>query len=172
MSRRRGCFIFRFSWISLTRRRRRSEWGRVARRTCIERGQAMLIPQRTFDLLAEEGKVELVGTPSPSWLGVPLRTPAATIGVLVVQHYEDENAYTERDQEFLASVGGQIALAIERKRSEEKVRESEARLRVLVEQLPAVLWTVDRGLAVYVGAGSWTCAAGTKAGPDRGNVAA
>jgi len=106
----------------------------------------MLIPQRTFDLLAEEGKVELVGTPSPSWLGVPLRTPAATIGVLVVQHYEDENAYTERDQEFLGSVGGQIALAIERKRSEEKVRESEARLRVLVEQLPAVLWTVDRNL--------------------------
>jgi len=64
----------------------------------------------------------------------------------VVQHYEDENAYTERDQEFLASVGGQIALAIERKRSEEKVREGEARLRVLVEQLPAVLWTVDRDL--------------------------
>jgi len=109
-------------------------------------GQAMLIPQRTFDLLAEEGKVELVGTPSPAWLGVPLRTPAATIGVLVVQHYEDENAYTERDQEFLGSVGGQIALAIERKRSEERVRESEARLRVLVEQLPAVLWTVDRNL--------------------------
>ena len=109
-------------------------------------GQAMLIPQRTFDLLAAEGKVELVGTPSPSWLGVPLRTPAATIGVLVVQHYEDENAYTEREQEFLGSVGGQIALAIERKRSEEKVRESEARLRVLVEQLPAVLWTVDRNL--------------------------
>src|SRR5246500_2514147 len=109
-------------------------------------GQPMLIPQRTFDLLAAEGKVELVGTPSPSWLGVPLRTPAATIGVLVVQHYEAENAYTERDQEFLGSVGGQIALAIERKRSEERVRESEARLRVLVEQLPAVLWTVDRDL--------------------------
>ena len=118
-------------------------------------GQAMLIPQRTFDLLAAEGKVELVGTPSPSWLGVPLRTPAATIGVLVVQHYEDENAYAEREQEFLASVGGQIALAIERKRSEEKVREGEARLRVLVEQLPAVLWTVDRDLrfASALGAG-------------------
>ncbi len=109
-------------------------------------GRAMLIPQKVFDQLAEQGEVELVGTPSPSWLGVPLRTPAATIGVLVVQHYEDENAYTERDLEFLASVGGQIAVAIERKRADEKVRESEARLRVLVEQLPAVLWTVDREL--------------------------
>ncbi|MGB0035543.1 MAG: PAS domain S-box protein [Candidatus Acidiferrales bacterium] len=109
-------------------------------------GQPMLIPQKTFDQLAELGEVELVGTPSPSWLGVPLRTPAATIGVLVVQHYEDENAYTERDLEFLSSVGGQIAMAIERKRAEEKVRQSEARLRVLVEQLPAVLWTVDKNL--------------------------
>ena len=91
---------------------------------------------------AEQGEVELVGTPSPAWLGAPLRTPAATIGVLVVQHYENEAAYTERDLEFLVSVGGQIALAIERKRAEEKIRESEARLRVLVEQLPAVLWEI------------------------------
>jgi len=118
-------------------------------------GRAMLIPQGVFDQLTAQGQVELVGTPSPSWLGVPLQTPAATIGVLVVQHYENENAYTERDLEFLGSVGGQIALAIERKRAEEKIRESEARLSVLVEQLPAALWTVDKNLCFTsaVGAG-------------------
>src|ERR1700689_4747624 len=106
----------------------------------------MLIPQGVFDQLTAQGEVELVGTPSPSLLGVPVQTPAANLGLLVVQHYENENAYTERDLEFLGSVGGQIALAIERKRAEEKVRESEARLRVLVEQLPAVLWTVGKDL--------------------------
>ncbi|HTS10767.1 MAG TPA: PAS domain S-box protein [Candidatus Limnocylindrales bacterium] len=118
-------------------------------------GRAMLIPQSAFDHLAEQGEVELVGTPSPAWLGAPLKTPSATIGVLVVQHYEDEKAYTKRDTEFLASVGGQIALAIDRKRTETRVRESEAQSRMLVEQLPAVLWTVDKNLRLTscVGAG-------------------
>ena len=118
-------------------------------------GEAALISQDRFDQLAAKGEVELVGTPCPSWLGVPLRTPGETIGVLVVQNYERENVYTRRDLEFLSSVGGQIALAIERKRTEERARESEARLRVLIEQLPAVLWTVDKNLRFTsaVGAG-------------------
>jgi transcriptional regulator with GAF, ATPase, and Fis domain len=85
-------------------------------------GQPMLITKKVFDQLAAQGEVELVGTPSPAWLGVPLRTPSETIGVLVGQHYEDERIYTDRDLEFLASVGGQIALAIERKQAEDRLR--------------------------------------------------
>ena len=123
-------------------------------------GRAALIPQQAFDQLAAAGEVELVGTPSPSWLGAPLRSLSSTIGVLVVQHYDESNAYTERDLEFLASVGGQIALAIDRKRAEAKIRESEARLRVLVEQLPAVLWTVGKDLCVHFRAWRWTDALG------------
>src|SRR4029077_10901267 len=60
-------------------------------------GSAMLIPQSEFDRLAQQGEVELVGSPSPAWLGVPLKTPTATIGVLVVQHYQNESAYDMRD---------------------------------------------------------------------------
>lgn len=131
-------------------------------------GRAMLIPQRVFDQLAAQGEVELIGTPSPSWLGVPLRTPAATIGILVVQHYEQENAYTERDLEFLSSVGGQIAFAIERKRAEETLRGSEARLRVLAEQLPAALWTVDKDLRFTSALGSGLARLGIQPGKAAG----
>jgi two-component system cell cycle sensor histidine kinase/response regulator CckA len=109
-------------------------------------GKAELISPQRFRDLAAMGEVELEGTPSRSWLGVPLRTPSETIGVLVVQSYERENAYTNDDLEFLSSVGGQIAFAIERKRAEARLRESEARLRVLIGQLPAVVWTVDLNL--------------------------
>ncbi len=107
-------------------------------------GSAMLIPQSEFDRLAAQGKVELVGSPSPSWLGVPLKTPKATIGVLVVQHYENENAYDLRDLEFLSSVGGHIALAIERRRAEDALRKNEEMFRLLFSNNPLPTWVLDR----------------------------
>ena len=107
-------------------------------------GSPMLIPQSEFDRLAAHGEVELVGSPSPSWLGVPLKTPTATIGVLVVQHYEVEDAYDVRDLEFLSSVGGHIALAIERRRSEEALRKNEEMFRLLFSYNPLPTWVVDR----------------------------
>ena len=129
------------------------------------RGQAMLIPQDRFLRLVQQGEVDPAATPAPSWLGVPLRAPAATIGVLVVQHHDRANIYSERDLEFLSSVGDQIAFAIERKRGEEKMRESEARLRLLVEQLPAVLWTVDSNLRFTSALGAGLARLGLK--PDQ-----
>jgi len=106
-------------------------------------GRAMLIPQSEFDRLAAQDEVELVGSPSPAWLGVPLKTPSATIGVLVVQHYSNEDAYDQRDLEFLDSVGGHIALAIERRRAEDALRKSEFMFRLLFAHTPLPTWVFD-----------------------------
>src|SRR5712692_10843415 len=118
--------------------------GRSCTAFVFRRGSPMLISQSEFDRLAAEGEVELVGAPSPAWLGVPLQTPTATIGVLVVQHYESENAYDIRDLEFLSSVGGHIALAIERRRSEDALRKNEEMFRLLFSYNPLPTWVMDR----------------------------
>jgi PAS domain S-box-containing protein len=81
----------------------------------------LVLTQEIFDQLVEEGEVELVGSNSPSWIGIPLQTPSKVIGVLVLQHYEKENVYTEKDVNFLVSIGSQIAVAIERKKAEEEI---------------------------------------------------
>jgi PAS domain S-box-containing protein len=104
----------------------------------------MLIPQSEFDRLVAAGEVELVGAPAPAWLGVPLKTPTATIGVLVVQHYQNENAYDLRDLEFLNSVGGHIALAIERRRWEEALRKKEEMFRLLFNNNPLPTFVIDQ----------------------------
>ncbi|MGB7622772.1 MAG: PAS domain S-box protein [Terriglobia bacterium] len=107
-------------------------------------GQPIVMTERIFQGLVREGEVESVGTPPPVWLGVPLRTLEETIGVLVVQHYSDPNAYSQRDMEFLTSVGNQIALAIERKRSEEEVLLQKARFQSLFENAPVGIVMLDR----------------------------
>jgi len=92
-------------------------------------GQSLLLDRELTERMYQSGEVEKSGSASASWLGVPLRTPTRTIGVLVVQHYEEEKAYGQRDLEFLTSVGSQIALAIERRRAETNLRETEDQLR-------------------------------------------
>ena len=81
--------------------------------------------------------------PSPAWLGVPLRTPSATIGVLVVQHYADENAYTEHHLELLNSIGGQIALALERKQVEQSLRQRQQENEIIFHSAPSMIWYKD-----------------------------
>jgi PAS domain S-box-containing protein len=90
--------------------------------------------------LHEQGEAEQIGSSSASWLGVPLRTPLRTIGVLVLQHYDDEHAYSEQDLEFLSSVGNQIALAIDRKRAEDALSESNEKFHQLAENISEVFW--------------------------------
>jgi PAS domain S-box-containing protein len=99
-------------------------------------GKPMLVSPELTEEMSRRGEVEKSGSSSKSWLGVPLRTPMRTIGVLVVQHYQEENVYDDHDLEFLCSVGSQVALAIERKRAEEAIQESEERYHRLVELSP------------------------------------
>jgi signal transduction histidine kinase/PAS domain-containing protein len=82
-------------------------------------GEPLLISPEIFRRLNAQHEVEMVGSPAASWMGVPLRTPAGMIGVLVLQHYERENAYSERDLAFLAAVGSQMAVVIERRLAEQ-----------------------------------------------------
>ncbi|MFH2032842.1 MAG: PAS domain S-box protein, partial [Bacteroidota bacterium] len=106
-------------------------------------GKPLLLTQELFERLVEQNKVELVGTNSPSWLGVPLLTPSRTIGVLVFQHYEEENVYSEQDVEFLDSAGNQIAIAIERKRAEEAIQESQKNFMDLFDNAPIGYHEID-----------------------------
>jgi two-component system, sensor histidine kinase and response regulator len=107
-------------------------------------GRPVLLTHEVFSRLVEQGEVEPAGTSPACWLGIPLGALSEIIGVLVVQHYRDRDAYSERDLEFLTSVGGQIALAIERKRAEMALVESEAKFRDLFDDAPMAYHELDR----------------------------
>ena len=90
------------------------------------------------------------GTPSAIWLGVPLEVRGETFGLIAVQDYENECAYGEEEKQIFTYVGKQIALAIDRKRAEQAVRESEEKfrqrhreVRTLLESLPGYAFFKD-----------------------------
>jgi len=71
--------------------------------------------------LRETGETSLIGEPTQIWLGVPLNVEGKTIGAIVVQDYSDSTTYSDEEKEILIYVSEQIALAIDKKRNEEKI---------------------------------------------------
>jgi PAS domain S-box-containing protein len=73
------------------------------------------------------------GTPPAQWLGAPMLARGIAMGVLEVFDYTDEHAYGEEETQLLSFIATQTALAIERKRADQAVRESEEKFRALFE---------------------------------------
>lgn len=69
--------------------------------------------------LVEQGKFKFIGSRSKVWLGIPLFMNDKVIGVVVVQSYTSEKAYTKSDVEILEFISGQISISIDRKQREQ-----------------------------------------------------
>lgn len=89
-------------------------------------GKSLLVPREQMlrrappeftESTGDEWYLE-AGTPSAVWLGIPLKFDREVIGVMAVQDYRNERAYGVDEQQVLAFVAEQIALAIQRKRAE------------------------------------------------------
>jgi len=87
----------------------------------LKTGTAQLIDKERDLELRRNGETSLIGEPTQIWLGVPLKVEEKTIGVLVVQDYKNANTYGEEERDILIYVSEQIALAIDKKQSEEKI---------------------------------------------------
>jgi GAF domain-containing protein len=103
----------------------------------------------------QEHNIERVGPQSKSWMGIPLIAAGQVVGVMAIQSYEQENAYSDQDMALFKTIGAQAAVAFQNARLFE-----EARTRVeemaTVNELSRVFSTrldVDRVLKeVYRGA--------------------
>ncbi len=117
--------------------------GKTVTAFVIRTGKSQLVSRARIDELERSGDIEPIGTPSVSWLGVPLRSHDKIIGVFVVQSYDKKIQYTQEDVQLLEFVSDQIALAIERKIDQDNIRENQERLRKIIESSPDGLVVID-----------------------------
>lgn len=98
-------------------------------------GESLLCDRIIDAQLQSAGEIELIGSDSAVWLGVPLKIGRKVFGVMVVQHYSDPKAYGPREQHMLEYVSSQVAAAIESKRASAALRQSEERYRSLFDRM-------------------------------------
>ncbi len=102
-------------------------------------GAPLLMTGQDWHQMADEGRIERLGEPSLSWLGVPLQSEGRMLGAVVVQSYREDRQHSEADKELLTFVGRHIASALERTRLIDETRQRNAEL--------ALITDVQQGLA-------------------------
>lgn len=110
----------------------------------VKQAKTMMLHKGEIKQLIAEGTVDVEDPLPTSWLGVPLKLDKRITGALVVQSY-DELLYEEDDLKVLQFVSDQVALAIDRKQTEETFTTNRKKLEALVQNVPEAIYTaLDR----------------------------
>ncbi len=96
--------------------------------------KASLISSTEEQKLKERGLIKSYGTRSKVWMGAPLiNSKGFSFGVIAVQNYKNEKAYTHEDLSILDYVAKNISRLIEKIQTENDLKKSEESFRMLVE---------------------------------------
>ena len=80
--------------------------------------------QSVFRQLEEQGEVEVIGTDSVEWVGVPLMVGERLTGVMVTQSYTPGVIYAQEHVDLMEFASAQVAMAIERKRDQQRIADA------------------------------------------------
>lgn len=96
-----------------------------------------LLINKEAEKKTEELGVERIGTPSASYLGVPIPVGGEIIGVLSVQSTEKENVFNEDDMRLLSTIAAHVGIAINNANSYEELNTTLENLKSTQDQLVA-----------------------------------
>jgi signal transduction histidine kinase len=82
----------------------------------IKNKKSLLLRKEDVRQLLEGDVIDLIGTPSEIWLGVPLFQGEKVIGAIAMQSYNNPEAFDESTVGILEFISGQVSMAIQRKR--------------------------------------------------------
>ena len=115
--------------------------------TCyvIKNRRPLLLNYDKIKELNENGELLNPGviTKNIFWFGVPLKVEDKVIGAMAVQSYTNPNLYSKKDIKLMEFVSNQVAIAIERKQTEEALQKSQQEFISLFRSSPGALVYVN-----------------------------
>lgn len=114
-----------------------SEWPAKGSMTgyVIKQEKSVLLKKDEIKKLIGSGEAGMFGTIPEVWLGVPFKISGKVFGVLVVQSYDNTNAYDQRSIEILEIVAHELSIFINHKKAEEET----LKLSTVVVQSPIIV---------------------------------
>lgn len=116
----------------------------------IRSGRPMIFYEKDIIEFARKRNQEVIGQVSKVWMGVPLAIRDRVIGAMVIQDYEHKDTYTPKDLDLLDTVSRYVALAMERKESEEKISRQTLVLEKILESSPVGIALVENRIFTWV----------------------
>jgi len=101
----------------------------------IKTGEPLFASKKMQDELARQGKIEIIGSRSEIWVGIPLKSDGKIIGALVVQSYDNPNLYSEKDIDILTFISEEIVQAIQHKQADEQLKKELKEKKVLLREV-------------------------------------
>ena len=93
--------------------------------------------------LEQKGEIQIIGRSSAVWMGIPLISRSNFIGVLALMHYDNPNAFSQKDEHLLSFISNQLALFIERKNAIAQLKASNERYKTVMQQAGDAIFLCD-----------------------------
>jgi PAS domain S-box-containing protein len=113
----------------------------------VKEQRTLFLRKEDIQKLVQSGDVELIGSLAECWLGVPLVVNNKSYGAIVVQSYDNPNAFDQRSVKILEVVATQLSVYVVNKMQTEELN----KLSLAVERSQVGIIITDRnGIIEYV----------------------
>lgn len=109
----------------------------------LSQNRSLMITKKDFESLQNQGMVPKMDNLPTIWLGAPLSIEKQKLGLISLFSYKESSPFDRTDLDLLDFISGQIALAINRKRNEDKISNQTARLNAIFESSSHLIWSVN-----------------------------
>jgi diguanylate cyclase (GGDEF)-like protein len=113
-------------------------------------GKMLHVDSAGMDALEAKSEINILGESSYEWLGFPLKKGDTILGALVVQSYDTNIGYCDRDIELLAFVSQHVATALSRKQTDEALHRAKNELELRVKARTTELATANLELKTEI----------------------
>lgn len=83
--------------------------------------KSLLLQKEEISKLAEDGKINLIGSRAECWLGVPMMIDDIVFGAIIIQSYNNPTAYNADNMNVLEVVAHELSIFIDRKNTENQL---------------------------------------------------